>query len=147
MFNIVSCHRRLKDPTSDNRRSRISHKPNLILVDKLSTGNRADDSTSKLTPDEASRFHRIASSTAVSAEQAKAIGILINLPRLLYPLSLPDQALVIGGLARESLIDCDLRRLIIFPWFRCATFQAATWSRPVSAMCHCSLLLIIALGS
>lgn len=68
MFNIVSCHRRLKDPTSDGCRSRISHKPNLILVDNLSTRNLAGKSASKLTLDEASRFHRIASSTAVSAE-------------------------------------------------------------------------------
>lgn len=72
IFNIVSCHRRLKYPTSDGCRSRISHKSNLILVDKLSTRNRADESASKLTLDKASRFHRIASSTAVCAE--KAIG-------------------------------------------------------------------------
>lgn len=53
-----SCHRRLKDPTSDVCRSRTSHKQSLILVDKLNVEFREGGSASNQTLDKPSRFHR-----------------------------------------------------------------------------------------
>lgn len=130
----ASCHRRLKDPISDVCRSKSSHQQSLVLVDKLNVEFSEGESSLNQTWASSLNFIGVLHQLLYLLSRRWAIEILVNFSKLLYPLSLPDQALVIGGLARESFIEYDLRRLIDSPWFRCATCQAATWSRPVSAI-------------